>query len=138
MGIIQTMIEGFIAEGLQPDAPYQSSTEELQPIKTIYDFTNGVAIVQKMPNAPTERSVNRGGGGFRRGQTLHAIVLSDELTIGRSTRTKRQFLCSAANRSRGFDIYGYPEKHATCPDCLEKIRKYSLRVERAQELQGYL
>lgn len=138
MGIIQTMIDGFIAEGYEPDAPYSEEASACHPIKTIHDFTDGVAIVQKMPNAPTERSVNRGGGGFRRGQVFHAIVLSDELKLGRSTRKKHQFLCAGGNKSRGFDLYGYPENDATCPDCLAKIEKYSLHLERAKELRGYL
>lgn len=120
----------------EPDLPYEESAEGMGGnSRPVYD--RGVLIVQKMPNAPTERSVNRGGSGFRRGQTLHAIVLSDSLQIGRTVRSRREFLCSSANRSRGFDVFGCPESAATCPDCLAKIQKYSIHVETSACLSGY-
>jgi hypothetical protein len=121
----------------ESDLPYEEEEKEYLSLPEHSLFNEGVLVVQKMPNAPSERSVNRGGGGFRRGQTLHAMVLSDSLKLGRTTRVRGEFLCSSANRSKGFDVFGHPDQNATCNECLAKIERYSIRIETSKTLSGY-
>jgi hypothetical protein len=94
-------------------------------------------VVQKMSFAPTERSVNRGYSGHRRNQFLHALMLVDMPSIGRKGRKKGEFVCSQANRSRGFDVFGYPEMDVTCPNCDRLIKRHSINLIRDKSLAGY-